>query len=204
MFEIRLNHWYDQNLLLLVKRRLFFVIRLIAIDMDGTLLSPVHTISSRNKKAILAAQKSGIEVVIATGRGYQEAIDPVSVAKLTLPYICLNGADVRDEEGHVISATYLVKEDLEHVQLILEKNGIDHHLFIGEHIYTKGIEEQIELYIQLAEDANVVPPIDAIRKEIMTKVEDGYIREVSSYHDLIKRHGDKVYKVFGSSNHVDQ
>ena len=72
------------------------MIRLIAIDMDGTILSPDHSISPKNKQAILAAQSQGIEVVIATGRSFPEAYTPISSEGLTLPYICLNGADVRD------------------------------------------------------------------------------------------------------------
>ena len=49
------------------------MIRLIAIDMDGTILSPDHSISTKNKEAILEAQSNGIEVVIATGRSFSEA-----------------------------------------------------------------------------------------------------------------------------------
>lgn len=39
------------------------MISLIAIDMDGTILSPDHTISTKNKQAILAAQSNDIEVI---------------------------------------------------------------------------------------------------------------------------------------------
>lgn len=46
------------------------MIKLISIDLDGTLLSPDGLISKRNKEAILKAQSQGIEVVIATGRSY--------------------------------------------------------------------------------------------------------------------------------------
>ena len=53
------------------------MVQLIAIDMDGTLLSPDHTISKKNKEAILEAQSRGIEVVVATGRSYSEAYYPV-------------------------------------------------------------------------------------------------------------------------------
>lgn len=43
-------------------------VRMIAVDMDGTLLGPDGHVSPRNVAAVLEAQKAGIEVVVATGR----------------------------------------------------------------------------------------------------------------------------------------
>lgn len=43
-------------------------IKLIAIDMDGTLLLPDHTISPAVKTAIAAARERGVNVVLTTGR----------------------------------------------------------------------------------------------------------------------------------------
>jgi hypothetical protein len=43
-------------------------IRMIAVDMDGTLLGPDGHVSPRNLEAVLHAEKDGIEVVVATGR----------------------------------------------------------------------------------------------------------------------------------------
>ena len=43
-------------------------IKLIAIDMDGTLLLPDHTISPAVKAAIAAARERGVNVVLTTGR----------------------------------------------------------------------------------------------------------------------------------------
>ncbi|NOJ99215.1 HAD hydrolase family protein, partial [Corallococcus coralloides] len=45
-------------------------IKLIAIDMDGTLLLPDHTISPAVKTAIAAARARGVNVVLTTGRPY--------------------------------------------------------------------------------------------------------------------------------------
>lgn len=44
------------------------MIRLVAIDLDGTLLSPDKTISPANKQALLDAEAAGVHVVICTGR----------------------------------------------------------------------------------------------------------------------------------------
>ncbi len=42
--------------------------KLVAIDMDGTLLSSNHEISTRNKKAITMAMEKGVKVVLCSGR----------------------------------------------------------------------------------------------------------------------------------------
>lgn len=43
-------------------------IKLIAIDLDGTLLNSNHLVSKRNRQALEAAQKKGIQIVLCTGR----------------------------------------------------------------------------------------------------------------------------------------
>ena len=52
------------------------MIKLIATDMDGTLLN--HEISQENVDAIKFAQSQGITVAIATGRAFYEANTPVA------------------------------------------------------------------------------------------------------------------------------
>ena len=151
------------------------MIRLIAIDMDGTILSPITTISTKNKQAILAAQANGIEVVIATGRGFSEAYGPIRDSGLNLSYICLNGAEIRDAFGDLISATHIVENDITKITSILDAHTIDYQLFIDKLIYTKSIEDQIDTFIQLAEAANQIPAVDEIRKEVMDRVEQGYV-----------------------------
>ncbi len=71
-------------------------IRLIALDMDETLLSADGTLSAGNRTALLAAMEAGIEVVIASGR--VEAALPADVLALPgLRYaVTSNGARVLD------------------------------------------------------------------------------------------------------------
>ena len=54
------------------------MIKLIATDMDGTLLNAAHEISEENINAIKYAQSKGITVVIATGRAFYEASTPMA------------------------------------------------------------------------------------------------------------------------------
>lgn len=51
--------------------------RLIAIDMDGTLLGPDGQVSERNRRALRAAHDRGVEIVVATGRRHGYAMKPL-------------------------------------------------------------------------------------------------------------------------------
>ncbi|HUA08837.1 MAG TPA: Cof-type HAD-IIB family hydrolase [Candidatus Acidoferrales bacterium] len=67
-------------------------IRLIALDLDGTLLDPSERISPASRAAVTAARQQGVRVVIVTGRGSD---DPLEIARdlgLTDPLICAHGA----------------------------------------------------------------------------------------------------------------
>lgn len=179
------------------------MIQLIATDMDGTVLGPDHTISKRNTEAIKKAQAQGIEVLIATGRGFTEAKDPVSKTELDLSYICLNGAETRDRDENVISSIFLAENDIKQSKEILERNNIPFQLFVEDRIYTLDAEEQVNIFIQLAESSNQVPLIDEIRKDINKRVEEGYIRVIDSFDTLLETKIHYVYKIFASSFNRD-
>jgi Cof subfamily protein (haloacid dehalogenase superfamily) len=84
--------------------------RLIAIDMDGTLLpTNSQVISERNARALRAAQEAGITVVIATGR--RPAYTVPLLANLGLradtPIIASNGAVLSNLAGGVIDRCHM-------------------------------------------------------------------------------------------------
>jgi 5-amino-6-(5-phospho-D-ribitylamino)uracil phosphatase len=71
-------------------------IDLIALDLDGTLLAPDESISAVNRAAISRALKSGIRVVLVTGRGLDTPITVSRELGLNLPVICCHGALTKD------------------------------------------------------------------------------------------------------------
>jgi Cof subfamily protein (haloacid dehalogenase superfamily) len=75
-------------------------IRLIALDIDGTLLNSRWEVSSANQAAIAEATGRGIEVVLVTGRRYDFALPVVQQIASPLTMIVNNGAMVRSKEGH--------------------------------------------------------------------------------------------------------
>jgi Cof subfamily protein (haloacid dehalogenase superfamily) len=71
-------------------------IRLIALDLDGTLLAPDESISPGNRRAIAHALAGGIRVVLVTGRGVDIAERISAELGLSLPVICCHGALTKD------------------------------------------------------------------------------------------------------------
>ena len=71
-------------------------IRMIAFDLDGTLLRSDKTISPRTMNALLAAQEKGVMLVPSTGRLLRSLPEPLLDKSLTRYFILVNGAQVYD------------------------------------------------------------------------------------------------------------
>ncbi len=69
--------------------------RALAIDLDGTLLSPGDDVSPGNAAAVRAALDAGLEVIIATARWYQMALKVAAPFGIDGPVIACSGAQVR-------------------------------------------------------------------------------------------------------------
>ncbi|WP_453560996.1 HAD-IIB family hydrolase [Streptomyces sp. NPDC055103] len=67
-------------------------IKLIAIDMDGTLLNDEQLISDENRKAIREAEDKGVYVVISTGRTLMTCRELAESLKLSSFLITANGS----------------------------------------------------------------------------------------------------------------
>ncbi len=71
-------------------------IKLVVLDIDGTLLLPYDTtISQENRAAIKEAQQAGVMVTLATGRVYSTVRRWAEMLEITCPVIGCNGADIR-------------------------------------------------------------------------------------------------------------
>jgi Cof subfamily protein (haloacid dehalogenase superfamily) len=68
------------------------MIKLLALDLDGTLLNSRGEIPKKNIEAIQRAEESGVLVTIATGRRFRDALPVALQLKLNAPVVCHNGA----------------------------------------------------------------------------------------------------------------
>src|SRR6266852_8996848 len=75
-------------------------VRLIALDIDGTLLDSRWQLPEANRAAIAEAARRGIEVALVTGRRYDFAMTVAHQLDSALTMIASNGALIRSKEGH--------------------------------------------------------------------------------------------------------
>jgi Cof subfamily protein (haloacid dehalogenase superfamily) len=74
-------------------------VRLIALDIDGTLLDNRWRVSDANRKAIQAATRRGIEVALVTGRRYDFALPVAQDLGCPITMIVNNGGLIRSNDG---------------------------------------------------------------------------------------------------------
>src|SRR5437773_12566021 len=74
-------------------------VRLIALDIDGTLLDSRWQLPEANRAAIAEATRRGIEVALVTGRRYDFAMPVARKLDSPLTMIVNNGALIRSDDG---------------------------------------------------------------------------------------------------------
>lgn len=102
-------------------------IKLICIDMDGTLLKDKKTVSEENLNSIKLALKKGVKVVITTGRIYDCAKMYSEKIGLDTPIIASNGAFIGYKDK-VIYNNPLKKEDILKFLEVTKKHGLKAYL----------------------------------------------------------------------------
>ena len=154
------------------------MIKLIASDMDGTLINSKHEISEGNLTSIRKAQEKGITFAIATGRDYKMVKPFLDKYNLKCEAIVMNGAEYRDEEGNILGSISIEKYK---VKLIIEEilkvtRIIELYTNKGVFVY-KISEEEIEASINRIKQFNkwmsresILKVLNELRKQ-MTEFE---------------------------------
>ena len=78
------------------------MIKLVASDLDGTLLNEESMLSEKTAECIRTAQQAGILWVAATGRSLKTASELMRTAGVSPEYLLLNGAEFRKSDGTLI------------------------------------------------------------------------------------------------------
>ena len=73
--------------------------RLLAMDLDGTLIGNDLLLSERVKRAVARAAAAGVRPALATGRMFRASLPFARELAITAPLICYQGALIREVEG---------------------------------------------------------------------------------------------------------
>jgi len=85
-------------------------IRLIAVDIDGTLLNSSFQVSDANLQALLDAHERGVEIALVTGRRHHFALPVADSLGFSVTLISSNGAVTRSSDGSLFHRDLLPAE----------------------------------------------------------------------------------------------
>lgn len=115
-------------------------IKLIAIDMDGTLLNPQHEITPAVKTAIGRARDKGVSIVLATGRpfvGVERYLMELDLRQPGQYCISNNGALAhKADSGDVVAEKTLSFDDYLYLEQLARELGVHFQAFDKSSLYT--------------------------------------------------------------------
>ena len=122
--------------------------KLIASDMDGTLLRSDRTISDETKNAILKIREKGVIFVLCTGRPLIAVEKYNKMLNLNCPVIIYNGAQIFDFASRkVLYEKYL---DIEYAKFAWDegcKKSLEIYVWADNELYTNFINDKVYDYI---------------------------------------------------------
>jgi Cof subfamily protein (haloacid dehalogenase superfamily) len=147
-------------------------IRLVAVDLDGTLIDHQLRMNPRDRDALRAAVASGIHVVIATGRMFRSSLPYAQELGLTGPIINYQGAVVREiASGQVIYRCELSLPMLRRALEYAEPRGWHVNAYVDEEVYTERASPEADLYARISiVPYHVVGPLSQWLKGESTKL----------------------------------
>jgi len=106
--------------------------KLLAIDLDDTLLRDDNTVSDYTKEVLKKAQDKGIEVLIATGRMYQTAYPVAHRLGLgDVPMVLYSGGVIQRVESKELIWERAIPPEVAHKVLAIAK---EHNIYIQSYI----------------------------------------------------------------------
>jgi len=145
-------------------------IRLIALDLDGTLLTPERSLSDSSIRALQKAQNLGLIVCLASGRAVSTILPFAAEAGIRGPIVSANGAYLLDSEGgeimHKGLAPHVIKWLLEFAQD--RYVHVNHYLRGG--ITMNGDGRWADLYRERVASDHTHVGVGEINREEATKI----------------------------------
>ncbi|MHC5229707.1 Cof-type HAD-IIB family hydrolase [Enterococcus sp. LJL99] len=153
------------------------MIRLVALDLDGTLLDEKGDISESTLQTIFQLRTNGIKIVLCTGRPFYSLAPIIKKLKITGPkeyVVSFNGALLSDTQGTTkLFEKKLSFESLKEIKALSERLNISYHVQSHSGIFTS--QSKIDLYT--AYDAY-------LNQTSIHYIESSDFREIDSYKIL--------------------
>jgi Cof subfamily protein (haloacid dehalogenase superfamily) len=123
--------------------------RLVAIDLDGTLLRNDLQISPRAKRAIRQVRELGVEVTLCTGRMYASALPYAREIGLELPLVTYNGALVKNTgTGQVIYQRLLPEKYAREIIAKAKEYDLPVNVYHDDRLFVERITPEGRAYME--------------------------------------------------------
>jgi Cof subfamily protein (haloacid dehalogenase superfamily) len=133
--------------------------RLVALDVDGTLVGRDLVVSPAVRDAIARMQAAGVTGCLVTGRMYRATIPFARELGLDAPIICYQGAAIIDPTtDEVLAHTALANELVRELIGITERDGMHLQLYRNDEYYCESRNRFSELYASLSMTQPVIVP----------------------------------------------
>lgn len=125
-------------------------IKLLAVDLDDTLLDKSSQVSPRCREAIKKAVEKGVTVTVATGRMYAAALPFARQLELDVPIITYNGALIKSSlSGEVLFEQTLDQAVAADVLTLFRERGWYIQVYVGDQLYIAEPNERARIYENL-------------------------------------------------------
>ena len=162
------------------------MIKLIASDMDGTLLNDDHMISEENLKAIRKAQEMGRHFTIVTGRDYGAVKSYLEECNLKCECILSNGAEYRDVNGNIIESVYMNKESVKIAFDILSEAGLCIQLMTNNGSYITNKESNKKAIIDRFKLFNPTMTEEEVKKFVAKFHKERGMKEIDNIYEILE------------------
>lgn len=128
-------------------------IRLLALDLDGTLFGDDLVIVDRLRSAIKAAQDKGVVVTIATGRMFRSARQVARDLDIAEPLICYQGALIQHSAtGDVLYHKTVPLEISKEIIRETTERGLHLNVYLNDDLYVDQVTPEARYYSQINMD----------------------------------------------------
>ncbi|AQS53657.1 Phosphatase YwpJ [Jeotgalibaca dankookensis] len=176
------------------------MIQLIVSDMDGTLLDNKLAVSEGNQLAIQAAEENGIKFMVATGRGYTEAVPALTEAGISCPMISVNGAQTYDKNGQLIDSIGIDKKDIREILAFTKANGLYTELVMSSGVYSNDKLQYVETLTHLLKTTNPHTSYKMALVLALGRMDQFNMNYVDEYEEVLADDKDLALKVLVFSN----
>ena len=124
--------------------------KLLACDLDGTLMDETLTFTPRVRAAVARAMQHGVAVTLATGRAYPSALPFAQELGITLPLICTQGGLIKDPTtGEVLHQATLPLPLAHEVIALSRQHGWHLTLYVDDQVYLTELRRPRAFYDQM-------------------------------------------------------